>query len=200
MRCLNRQRANIVLGNILAHGQVPTPADVSKRERIFERDGVLRWVDDTIVGHCRIGVSLEVLLSRLGPQHKQTGSLDLLAIKISEILEVFDDEAYVLWFGDSELDLLIVLKHGCTPIDQLIAWCHALLLAQRLRNQVPVGKPGRGNTSLKERLAETKRSLADTREIFAKYKEMLGQKGWDLDVGALETRAGTRAVIETRKR
>lgn len=201
MRCLNRQRANIVFGNMLAHGQIPSPADVSKRERIFERDGVLRWVDGTIVGHCRIGLSLEVLLSRLGPQHKQTGSLDLLAFKMSEILDVFDDEAYILWFGHSELDLLITLKNGCTPIDQLRAWCHALLLAQRLRNhlQVPEVKPDRDNASLKERLAETRRTLADMREMFAKYEELLWQKGWDLNAAALETQAGARVVITMRK-
>ncbi|KAF2127305.1 DUF647-domain-containing protein [Dothidotthia symphoricarpi CBS 119687] len=202
MRSLNRQRANIVLGSVLQHGKVPSPTDVSKRERIFERDGALRWVDDSIVGYCRVGVTLEALLNSISPRHKRTGSRDLLADKISDLLDIFADEAYVLWFAVHESKALIVLKEGCTPKDQLQAWTHALLLAQTVQRQ-QVARENRDKDdrpSFEDGLVELRRTLEKTRGAFGAYAERLRDKGWDLDVAALETQGGTRAVFDVKKK
>ncbi|KAF1939737.1 DUF647-domain-containing protein [Clathrospora elynae] len=199
MRCLNRQRANIVFSSILQHAAILGPDDVSKRERVFERDGVLRWINDEILGYCRIGVSLQEMLGRIGSRHTQTGSLDLRGVNMSELLDVFADEAYILWPAcSSDYEALIVLKHGCTPVDQLKSWAHALLLARRQRGHSLRGKPHDDDASeLKNRLiAELRQTLEDTRDVFEKYVGGLKDKGWDLDVAALETRTGTRAQIE----
>ncbi|KAF1849955.1 DUF647-domain-containing protein [Cucurbitaria berberidis CBS 394.84] len=195
MRCLNRQRANIVFSSILQHGEVLSPSDVSKRERVFERDGILRWADDEIVGYCKIGVSLEALLSRFDRGHTLTGSVDLRNMGMSELLHVFADEAYILWPALSDDNALIVLKEGCTPIDQLKAWTHALLLARRARGEM--GKPDADGAS---RLAELRRTLETTRGLFAESSKALRQRGWELEVAALETRAGTRAEIRSQKK
>ncbi|KAF9693860.1 hypothetical protein EKO04_008308 [Ascochyta lentis] len=194
MTSLNRQRANIVFGSILQHGKVLSPTEVSERERVFEKDGVLRWTDDSTVGHCRIGVSLQKLLSRISTPHDQTGSMALESVKMTELLDVYAAEAYVLWYAELHAEALIVLKKGCTGIDQLRAWTHALLLAQRRRN---------GSDSLDAsasgRLTELRHTLAETQRVFGQYAGLLEDKGWDLSVAALETRAGVRAVIETKK-
>jgi uncharacterized protein (UPF0128 family) len=196
MRCLNRQRANIVFSNTLQHGSVLSPAEVSQRERIFERDGVLRWADDRILGHCKIGGSLGALLSRLGKRHKRTGSLHLHGVKLSELISVFGNEAYMLWLDDSDGEATIVLKEGCTPVDQLKAWVHALLLAQRMRNGVSKDEREKDDTfSTQGGLAEMIRTLGEINEHFDKYAAILEVKGWDLNVAALETRAGSRAQI-----
>jgi hypothetical protein len=196
MRCLNRQRTNIVFSNMLQHGSVLSPTEVSQRERIFERDGVLRWADDRILGHCQIGVSLGTLLGRVGKRHKRTGSLDLHSVKLSELISVFAPEAYMLWFDDSDDEATIMLKEGCTPVDQHKAWAHALLLAQRLRIGVPKDERGKDDTSSTEGgLAEMIRTLGEVNEHFAEYTAMLELKGWDLNVAAMETRAGSRAQI-----
>lgn len=198
MRSLNRQRANIVLSHVLQHGKVLRPADVSKKERIFERDGVLRWADDQIIGHCSIGVTLAKLLRSLGGRgHKRTGSLDLQAIKMSDLMGLYDDEAYILWFAQSEA--MIVLKQGCTPIDHLKAWSHALILAQRTRAKEAQSQPEDDGSSSEDRLAELRSTLQETRRLFDTYEEKLGASGWDLNIAALETRAGTRIVIESNK-
>jgi hypothetical protein len=198
MRCLNRQRANIVFSNLLQHGLVLTPTDVSLRERVFERDGVLRWANDNVVGYCKVGVSLNMLLNRIGQRHKRTGSLDLHAVKLPELMDIFASEAYILWYTDADSEALIVLKEGCTPIDQLKAWAHALLLASRMRG--PGSKPEDDDASPAEtRLAEMRWTLKDTSDLFAQYAEKLKQIGWELDIAALETRAGVRAQIDTQK-
>lgn len=201
MRCLNRQRANILFSSILEHGEILSPSDVSKRERVFERDGVLRWADDEILGHCRIGVTLNVLLGRFGRPHPLTGSVDLHASLMSALLDTFADEAYILWPGYAEKDSLIVLKAGCSPIDQLKAWAHALLLAKTVRGEGSKSKPADDDASLfKDRLAEIRRTSEHTRVLFTEHVQVLKNKGWDLDVVALETRAGTRVWIDTEKR
>ncbi|KAH3970001.1 hypothetical protein HBI56_119570 [Parastagonospora nodorum] len=194
MRCLNRQRANIVFGNLMHHGSVLTPTEVSQRERIFERDGVLRWVDDCVIGHCTIGVPLGVLLASMSQRYRRTGSLELSDINLPDLMDIFADQKYVLWFTDSEYEAIVVLKEGCTPIDQLKAWAHALLFAQDLRN--PVRRPKDGDTSPRLRRADAlRRTIGEADKLFAKYTALLRQEGWDLDVAALETRAGVRSQI-----
>lgn len=197
MRCLNRQRANIVLSGMLHHGVVLQPADVSKRERIFEQDGVLRWADDQIIGHCSIGVTLKTLLSRMGQSHKRTGAFEMQAIKLSELMGVYDDEPYVLWYDQREA--VIVLKQGCSPLDQLRAWAHALVVAQKARLGETQQKPkpdDDGSTSSQHQLmAELRSALQETRKLFATFTDKARGAGWDLEVAALETRAGTRVVI-----
>jgi hypothetical protein len=188
MRCLNRQRANIVLSTMLESGRVFTPLEVSKRERVFERDGVLRWADDTVIGHCKIGVTMQTLVSLVGLRHGHTGSLNMQAIKMSELIHLYEGEGYIFW--KSQLDAVIVLKQGCTPVDQLKAWTQALLFSQMERTDC---KPEDDTSG--DRLAELRSTLEKTQQIFNTYETKLRDVGWDLDIAALETRAGTRIEL-----
>jgi hypothetical protein len=189
---LNRQRANLVFSCIFQHAKLLSPNDVSVVERVFERDGVLRWCGEEVVGWARIGVSVRELLGSVG-QHKsaRTGSLHLQGGGLGELLDVFGEEKYVLWPAEEEEQAaLIVLKEGCTAVDQLKAWAHALLLAKRLQG---------GTTSKGRLLAELRQTLKDVREVFEKHADTLMEKGWDLNVVALETRVGTRAYVDSGK-
>ncbi|KAH9881603.1 hypothetical protein IAQ61_000330 [Plenodomus lingam] len=199
MRCLNRQRANILFSRLLEHGQLLSPLEVSRRERVFEHDGVLRWSDDMAIGYCRIGVSLQTLLSHMGLRNARTGSLHLRGAEISELLHVFVDEAYILWPASSAGHFLIVLKEGCTPMDQLKAWAHALLLAKGY--SLPGAKSVVDQTSLAgNRLADVRRTLADTRTMFEKYSGAMRDAGWDLNIAALETLGGTRVKMKRHQK
>lgn len=181
---------------LLQHGLVLSPQEVSRTERIFERDGVLRWTDGSMLGVCRLGVSLDTLLHPLGRRHKRTGSLDLEHIKLADLMAVFAEEAYLLWFVTSKREALIVLKDGCTPIDQLKAWTHALLLAQKLTGQLSGHKSGIDDAPrADDRLAVLRSTLEDVSDVFTKYTTILEQKGWDLNVTAVETRAGMRVGV-----
>ena len=131
MRSLNRQRANIVLSYMIQHEKALGPIEVSKRERIFERDGVLRWTDGQVVGYGRIGVKLQTLLEHLAPSHEKTRSVRLEAVELSELMKLYKNESYILWFDVSTSEAFIVVKQGSTPNTQLKAWTQALLVAWR---------------------------------------------------------------------
>ena len=215
MCSLNRQRANIVLSSIVQHGQVLSPAQVAQRERIFERDGALRWGDEGVIGYAKIGVSLSTLLRRVsGSRHAQTGSLHTPMPLLSSLVRVFADEAYILWADDGGDDsddgvALIVLKEGCGPGDQLKAWAHALLLTQHHRREAKPAGDDDDDAALRSDLdrprpldgglAALRQTLQETRALFEAHAASLQDKGWQLDIGALETRAGTRAVVHSNK-
>lgn len=193
---------------MLLNGEVLRPVDVSRLERVFERDGVLRWADDNVIGNCRIGVSLNTLLQNLstGKQDKKmTASLDLQgAIKLSELVRLYDGEAYILWFDGSRCEATIVLKQGCTPIDQLRAWAHALLLAQRTRmkrseRERQPKDDGSGSDDQVLLLADLRSTMEEVRKKFETDEERLRDVGWDLSVATLETRASMRVLIRSQK-
>ena len=194
MRSLNRQRANIVLSHMIQHEKALGPIEVSKRERIFERDGVLRWTDGQVVGYGRIGVKLRTLLEHLSPSHEKTGSVRLEAMELSELMKLYKDESYILWFDVSTSEAFIVLKQGSTPNTQLKAWTQALLVAWRAKKATkqPLGAESPSADMLSE-LHLTLRQICETCE---EYAERLRTAGWDLDIAALETRSGTRTVIK----
>jgi len=185
MRSLNRQRANIVLSHLLEYDEVLTPQEVSKRERIFERDGVLRWTHDRVIGYGIIGVSLERLMQGLGQSHKGTRSVHLQGGDFARLLDVYRSELYLLWFDPTISTIYVVLKRGSTPQTHLKAWCQGLLVAQKAATQ---------NENQSEILGFD--AIIDTYEQMSKRFDehfvRLKAAGWDVDVSALETRSGTR--------
>jgi hypothetical protein len=105
---------------------------------------------------------------------------------------VFKDEAYILWFDHKQPEAMIVLKQDCTPLDQLKAWTHALLLAQRLRAKASPLEKNDG-------LADLRSSLDEVGRTFDTLAERLRGAGWDLEIAALETHAGTRATVTSNE-
>ena len=199
MRSLNRQRANIVLSYMIQHEKALGPIEVSKRERIFERDGVLRWTDGQVVGYGRIGVKLQTLLEHLAPSHEKTRSVRLEAVELSELMKLYKDESYILWFDVSTSEAFIVLKQGSTPNTQLKAWTQALLVAWRAKKatkQPLASRESGAESPSADTLSVLHLTLRQICETFEEYAERLRTAGWDLDIAALETRSGTRTVIK----
>jgi hypothetical protein len=229
---LNRQRANIVLSHLFSTGVILSPTQVSRKERIFEWDGVLRWEDGAVIGHCTVGVTVERLLDALSKDfimhmggHMQVGSRRLKGVSMGELVSMFKSQGYILWFSGSgaSAEAVVVLKEGCTPVDQIKAWGQALLMAQRARERTlhkekevkARGKMvGRSQPQLKEEdeeeddgsalhgrriLAEIRSTLEEVTRVFDTFAEGLRTVGWDLDIAALETRTGVRAEIAKGK-
>jgi hypothetical protein len=186
MRSLNRQRANIVFSHLLAHDKVLTPQEVSRRERIFEKDGILRGVHDELIGYARIGVSFQQLIRTLSKGNHATGSVTLHGIELARLLSLYRSESYILWFDWDVSTVHIVLKQGTTAQSQLKAWCQGLLLAQRATEN----SDGKESGTLQ--LAALASSLEHTSKHFDEFTERLGAAGWDVEMCALETRSGSR--------
>lgn len=210
MRVLNRQRANIVLSNLLSTGRVLSPTQVAQRERIFEHDGVLRWADDRIIGRCSIGVSLERLLASLSlSQRTKRGaaaglSLQDIETQLSDLVRLYEHESYILWSPGPDSEAIIILKQGCTPISQVQAWAHALVLARQDSVFLDgCSKPG-GHTSTASsspsassggRLAALRAALAEAQTAMQRSEGALRAAGWALEAGVLETRASKRVEV-----
>ena len=208
MTSLNRQRANILFGELLENdrAKVLSPREVSEQERVFEKNGVLRCGGE-VLGHCRIGVSMEMLLGRINVSRRtQTGAFDALSVKLPDLVGVFANEGYILWHSENSAhelrtdEVLIVLKKDCTAEDQLKAWMHALMTVQlQAKNEVKTTISQPDEKHSKPQLDQLRVMLQRTNQVWKQYAPVLRNKGWDLDIAALETRAGVRAVIYRKK-
>lgn len=195
MRTLNRQRANIVLSRYICDKHVYSPSHVSAKERIFERDGILRWTGGESIGFAAVGVGLDDLVKGISSGQAEGGVLNSL-------LEIFKDERYILW--PARGTILIALKRGSSPRTQLKAWYHALALARyntktssqkirenRKRNREPAEHPKNGEIAI----SDTRSTLEQVSHDFEGLQQRLTSEGWDLDTAAIETRSGARVQI-----
>ncbi|KAJ5514802.1 hypothetical protein N7463_004354 [Penicillium fimorum] len=220
MTSLNRQRANITFSALLDSDKslalalnldatptpapiptktkwtILTPAQVSKHERIFHRDGALQWTQHsdtgTITHHlgsAQIGVSVSTFLgSASSRSFKHT-------LPLERLVAVFANELYILFLvptdtgGGVKWDASILLKRGCGVGQQLKGWVHALLAARVLGSMI--------GSSVDVVLAVVEGTLAllNSDARFERYLTGLKRVGWDVDIAALETRGGRRIAI-----
>ncbi|KAF2759643.1 DUF647 domain protein [Pseudovirgaria hyperparasitica] len=213
MRTLNRQRAGLVFQHLIAPKNasmgVPSPAHIAACEYIFYPSSTLFLPVSAVtasstskrLAKAHIGVPLITLLSSLAPANQATLS-HFPRISISTLLEVFDSQNYILWPHPSTNTYLIILKRGCTPIDQIKAWWHACLLEHmrhQQREKQPVTKSevkletvSSAEDAVLERLRQ---SLEQLNSKFMEWVAELRVKGWDLDTAALETRTSVRIDV-----
>jgi hypothetical protein len=201
MHTLNRQRANIVMSRLIEHGIVATPEEVAAEERIFEKEGVLRWGGSRIVGYCRLGVELRTMLDTLASRREgKTSAYREPSLKFADIADVFRDEEYVLWYDWSRSRFVVVLKQGASPVSQLRAWTHALRAAYEMSISQNIASWSGTATSpshavLSDPLDVLKvvgKVQDELRRNFDSYVPRLKAAGWDVEAGGLETQSGTR--------
>lgn len=192
MRSLNRQRANIVFSTLVGSEIILTPQQVSDRERIFEADGVLRWGTRQKLGYCRIGVKMQDLLKNVGSADTASGSFQHLTTDLSDLLNLFHREKYLLWYDSDTSMATAVIRQGATPIDLLKAWTHALLIARHVKLFGAQSLKARSQASTLSTLHKT---LIHTQHLFEKNTALLREAGWDLGIAAIETRSGNRIAF-----
>ncbi|KAH6722322.1 vitamin B6 photo-protection and homoeostasis-domain-containing protein [Leptodontidium sp. MPI-SDFR-AT-0119] len=204
MRTINRQRANLIFSHILEqistaveqvpdvkkHSksynpvpdamQWPEPGAIKLQERVFERDGVLRWKGE-VLGYCKLGVDFGAIVKCFSKGNTITGSqVTENSSTISQLFEVFKHEKYIIWYDEPQKTFLVVLEDGAETCDMLSAWMFALFFAKE-------GKLAN------EKLLETlERTAVYIRSIDGEVFQRLGELGWDLDTGAMETKSGVR--------
>ena len=190
MNTLNRQRACLCLSHLFDTGQVLSPAEVSERERIFERSSFIRWNGGSGKVRAKIGVSLGEIASALGTADRVTGSVKTGAVSLVDLLGLFKAEGYVLWYDESRQVILIALEDTAKPISPLKAWAHAILLEKELRSLSKEERHDAG--TLMDVMISIEHTLrgrweADTEKLVA--------AGWDLETASLETTSGTRIAF-----
>lgn len=212
MTTMNRQRTNIVFSHLFEDDRILTPAETSEEERIFERDGVLRWKAESsgILGTCQIGTSLEKLLLLLPEQAdrdaletSQTSSTAMEAsTNLTALLELFGEEEYILYFGPLSRRGAIVLKAGATAQAQLKAWSHALLVSRHLARKngtatcIHEKQGGQGELSPSVSVLSILRdTLREHTRTFKDRVKRLEHAGWQTDVASLETKPGRRVHV-----
>ncbi|KAH8602139.1 vitamin B6 photo-protection and homoeostasis-domain-containing protein [Bisporella sp. PMI_857] len=194
MRTLNRQRANLLFSTYIGESiqrsdlqsrSFPGPEEVSKKERIFEFDGVLRWKGDKVIGCCEIGVPLSRILDLVSRSTDSDKSYEEI---FERLLEDFSHDDYIIWYDRYSKRFLIVLKGSSTTITQLHAWMHVLWLAHRLSSEL---KESKDQLSI---ISQTRESISWITPQF--LEKELRKMGWDTELGALETKSGTRLAKE----
>jgi hypothetical protein len=197
MKSLNRQRANLVFSHLLAFDKVLTPKQVSQSERIFERDGVLRWCGGQILGFARIGVGLSVLCKdRQSPESAKAPHHNGMPY-LSSLMDIFWDEQYVLTVkGTSMPTIHIALKSGCTSLNQLKAWFHGLILAKHILDEADTSSDHAKQISDSDQgtLKVIRQSLTRANNLFDEYSMRVQSAGWAMDA-ALETQSGPRITL-----
>ncbi|CUS14733.1 unnamed protein product [Tuber aestivum] len=192
LRTLNRQRANLVCSDFFDTGKILTPRQAARRERIFEKDGVLRWGGSRVFGNAEIGVRLAALIRSLrqSPGRKKGGEE---GVGLAELASVFQNEKYLLWYDAQRCLVTICLKEKVSPEEQLKSWVHALVLAREIRHRWPKGGVDNSNGPSQQALLDTvRKTLDDIGMSFTPMLQRLREAGWDLGVAVLETVPGYR--------
>ena len=192
MHTLNRQRANFVFSALLANSEVLTPFQVSKKECVFEWDGVLRWKGGDPIAQAQIGVSLTELLICFSPARSATGSIRDSPMVLERLAEIFRLEEYLAWYDSKRRMAFIVLKDKASSTSHLKAWAHILWTAQRWQS-VHATSAGDYYQAMLRLLSTT---LGDLSSRWEGDVSSLKAAGWDLDSASLETTSATRIYLQ----
>ncbi|RLL94544.1 hypothetical protein CFD26_104696 [Aspergillus turcosus] len=188
----------------------PTPATVSKQEKIFESDGILKWTPTSaptqclVLGYCQIGISLDRFLrlsstststnTKMGPSPSLKTT-----VPMPELSTLFAKEDYLLFLVRRGAYAHVwhaglLLKNSSSARSQLKAWTHALLAARVLCRSVSA----EGDGQILDVIAHTLDFLnRDAR--FERYLQSLEEAGWDLTTAALETGSRRRIVVDNHR-
>lgn len=206
MRTLNRQRANILFSDCLdqlsatekpatqvSKLKILTPEQVSLQEKIFERDGVLRWRGGSAIGYGRLGVPFRTLLDQFHPRDSSSGSYKRVSTSnIKLVMDLYRSQGYILWYDRKHTTFLIVLKEQSDIHDQLRAWMHALYAAREVT-------PSHDDESLLEIFRHTMDFIGQLLNTDGGHGNnlfnLLEENGWDITTGAMETTPGTRVEL-----
>ncbi|KAI9889852.1 MAG: hypothetical protein M1814_004687 [Vezdaea aestivalis] len=192
MTTLNRQRATIAFSHLIDLSEALSPAEVALKERIFETE-IIRWRSAEVIGSCRFGAPLSVLLSLLPTPNSATKSSRTDALDLAILLDIFREQQYILWIDLKHCKTVIVIKQGCSVHSQLKAWLHALVLHHAVATQSPSGS----------KVSDVVKLVADSLKIVEANSEgfldRLRAKGWDTSTPALETMSSYRISVEGAK-
>ncbi|KAJ5894345.1 hypothetical protein N7495_006036 [Penicillium taxi] len=180
--------------------KVPTPAQISKLERIFPKPSTMKW-NTQVIGTAEIGVSLSTFLRHAhvracSSRASEVGTLTArIAVPITQLSTLFASESYMLFLfarGKGEWHASILVKRGCGSEGMLKSWMHALLAAKVLSRADIVRDSDGDVSSLVFNAVEHTLEVLNRHTRFADYLAAMSGVGWDVGIAALETRARRR--------
>ncbi|KAJ5477194.1 hypothetical protein N7539_007338 [Penicillium diatomitis] len=147
------------------------------------------------------------------PTTNQSPSSFHTTVPMIQLAELYADEKYLIYLfprtkrsppSTQTWHASILLKKDCTIPDQLKAWAHALLAARVLNMDCEKGRFPGGYGAEKSTVSVSVSNttdlvmscMADTLSVlneggrFGEYLDVMRANGWDVDIGALETRGG----------
>lgn len=208
LRSLNRERATLVCIDLVE-------CDVSKKhnvnwenlntENIGRRDSIL-GVRSTLKSllnihnnmdpetfrwrRWRAGVSVDEFLESLRASSNGSQAV-VLWEEFVQIIDTLRKEKYLLWYDHRRRKVVIALKQGALPADQLKAWLHGLGVAKMIQ-----GSRGTGIESHQPIIAAVTKVLEAIETRWPDYCKTLQLAGWDLAGTTLEDGRGIRIGIE----
>ncbi|KAF2223370.1 vitamin B6 photo-protection and homoeostasis-domain-containing protein [Elsinoe ampelina] len=201
-------RAGVVFGGWTEGGRVLGPEEVRGRERVFERDGVVRGLNGRVLGWASIGLSFDEFLGRVGmPRGQGQHAFDIGRSVIDGIGSGNEgsQRRYLIHLDIGSRHCFIALEKSSVVRDQLHAWFTAYRALQLLGRGIPV-EYGDGNQEVKGKSMTDANGLVGQATAsgllraaqeyvdgeFPTLMSRLEEAGWDLKTGALETRRGIR--------
>ena len=206
LRSLNKERARIMMAHVLAEWKTGTVrSDSISVDRVGNEESVLgiwKVISGIWAGccgrrshvldqaRCRIGVSIEEFLD--GFRQSQPGNTGSTVVPgFEELLEVFSEEPYLLCWDFAKRQVLVALKNGARPVDQLKSYYHACALLHFFDEPWP-------SSSTDKDLASQpfEGCCAYVKETWAIRCEEFEVAGWDLAATNLDDGRSIRVKIE----
>lgn len=181
---LNASRAMLVLDSVRSGERperysVPT---IGRRDSILGFSSLLRppfWKT------WKTGASFEELVVAFGAVKKgSSGSLVLEEKLFLQLVKIFENESYILWYDVKQDTATILLKQSATPIDQLKSWYAGLeLFAAGIDDR---------NSHHEQILHTMQERVKHVDNLWPSTQAKLGLAGWNLNNTVLEYNAGIR--------
>lgn len=193
LKGLNRERASLVCEMFWSTPGKGNWKEVIGVDSVSARESILGlWTISRHTRKWRMGVSVHELLRRVNHstsrQHDGKSEMSNPNEIFADLLHMFRDEPYVVWYDKNSHSAAIVLKTSSRPVDQLKAWFHMSTIQRA------------GYSSGTDRdyilLATT---LAVVRQWWNEMCEDLNKAGWDLDLTNLEEVKGLRLHVDNDK-
>lgn len=208
LRGLNRERAGTVLMRIVRGGErCFQDVDVNAIGESESVLGLRSWLIGCLTrlyGHkhmgpwrsWRVGVSVKEFIEAVSSARQRPNQIErsvsiicnVPTDTLSALISILEKELYLVWVADEDGRVVIALKKGATPLDQLRACYHACLIQQGQQRTLQRQERAQAIDLLAE-------SLGEVRQTWEDICQKLEVAGWDLSSTNLVQGHGVRVDL-----
>ena len=175
-KTINRQRLALLLHSYYGSNpsrSLPTPQELSRKERLFYNLSALRLGKGDLLGHCafcRSHVDARAAVRQAEAHGIQWERLD----------GTFREEAFVL-IPTRRRNISILMKEGAQTADRIKAWIAAYVFASELRDRghFPVNPENKRESSITMDVLD--KAVARVNDDFHSFLQLAKNRGWDVE-------------------